>query len=168
MANTASGKNQRPRQSAAVHAPMLPSTPSVVPSATLARVVTIANDGTVLIAVGEQPPVAALVTHQVAADQLRRALAMKTPVLVVALDGDPRRPVIIGLLSPTIAQAPRLATAVVDGRRVELTGQEEVVLTCGKASITLTRAGKVIIKGTYVSTGSAGVNRITGGSVQIN
>jgi hypothetical protein len=42
------------------------------------------------------------------------------------------------------------------------------VLHCGKASITLTRAGKVIIRGEYVLARSSGVNRIVGGSVQIN
>lgn len=169
MLNTTPGKNRRSRQLLAANTPMLPSTPPVVPSAALARVITIADDGTVLIAVGEQAPVAALVAHQVAADQLRRALTMQTPVLVVALEGDPRRPVIIGIMSPTINQAQRTTTATVDGRRVELTGQEEVVLTCGKASITLTKAGKVLIKGTYVSSSaSQGINRITGGSIQIN
>ena len=42
------------------------------------------------------------------------------------------------------------------------------VLVRGKASITLTREGKVLIRGTYLSSRSSGVNRIKGGSVQIN
>ena len=42
------------------------------------------------------------------------------------------------------------------------------MLRCGKASITLTREGKVLIKGAYLSSRSSGVNRIKGGSVQIN
>ena len=41
-------------------------------------------------------------------------------------------------------------------------------LRCGKASITLTRAGKVLIRGAYLLSRSSGVNRIKGGSVQIN
>ena len=49
-----------------------------------------------------------------------------------------------------------------------LTAEREIVLKCGKASITLTRAGKVIIRGAYVLSRSSGVNRIVGGSVQIN
>ncbi|MEP7119602.1 MAG: hypothetical protein ABJE95_01785, partial [Byssovorax sp.] len=36
------------------------------------------------------------------------------------------------------------------------------------SSITLTRAGKILIRGAYVLTRSSGVNRIQGGSVQIN
>jgi hypothetical protein len=41
-------------------------------------------------------------------------------------------------------------------------------LRCGKSSITLTRAGKVLIEGEYISSRSSGVNRIKGGSIQLN
>lgn len=60
------------------------------------------------------------------------------------------------------------AEVVVDGKRVEVEGADEVVLRCGQASITLRRNGRVVIRGTYVETRSKGVNRIRGGSVQIN
>lgn len=59
-------------------------------------------------------------------------------------------------------------TVHVDGKRVVLEGQEEVVLKCGEASITLTRSGKVVIRGKYLLSRSSGVNRILGGSVQVN
>ena len=55
-----------------------------------------------------------------------------------------------------------------DGKRVVLEGKEEVVLKCGDASITLTKAGKILIRGKYLLNRSSGVNRIMGGSVQIN
>lgn len=81
--------------------------------------------------------------------------------------GDLTRPLVIGRIqrlpqtvAPTVAQ--------LDGERLEFTAEREIVLRCGKASITLTRAGKVIIRGTYLSSRSSGVNRIKGGSVQIN
>lgn len=57
---------------------------------------------------------------------------------------------------------------IIDGQRIDLTAREQITLRCGKASITMTRAGKVIIRGTYVSSKSSGANRIKGGSVQIN
>ena len=57
---------------------------------------------------------------------------------------------------------------IVDGKRVTIQGAEEITLKCGKASITLTKAGKILIRGTYLSNRSSGVNRILGGSVQIN
>ena len=56
----------------------------------------------------------------------------------------------------------------VDGKRVALTGQEEVVLKCGAASITLTKAGKIVIRGKSLLNRASGVNRIMGGSVQVN
>ncbi len=46
--------------------------------------------------------------------------------------------------------------------------QDQIVLRCGKASITLTKEGKVILQGAYVSNQSSGVLRLKGGSVQIN
>jgi hypothetical protein len=92
--------------------------------------------------------------------------------------GDRGRPIILGLLAngggrPAAASgaaAVRSEPLVVarDGERIVLQADREIVLQCGQASITLTRAGKVVIRGTYVSTRSSGVNRIKGGSVQIN
>ncbi|MFY4727917.1 DUF6484 domain-containing protein [Nitrospira sp. BLG_2] len=92
-------------------------------------------------------------------------------VLVAFEAGDPRSPYIIGSLwqaewAPTVSQPP--IEAKVDGEQVVIEGKREIVLKCGKASITLTRAGKVLIRGAYVLSRSSGVNRLKGGSVQIN
>jgi len=86
--------------------------------------------------------------------------------------GDPRRPVIMGLLRVPQAwplpEQPGSVTVDADGERLVVTAQEQLVLRCGKASITLTRDGKIIIQGAYLSSRSSGVVRIKGGSVQIN
>lgn len=58
--------------------------------------------------------------------------------------------------------------AYVDGSKVVLEGKEEIVLKCGEASITLTKSGKILIRGKYLLNRSSGVNRISGGSVQVN
>jgi hypothetical protein len=83
--------------------------------------------------------------------------------------GDSREPIIVGSLwqSDSSAQQ-RPIEAELDGERVVLTAKKEIVLRCGKASITLTRAGKVLIRGAYLLSRSSGVNRVKGGSVQIN
>lgn len=57
---------------------------------------------------------------------------------------------------------------MVDDKRIEIEGQDEVVLRCGKASITLRRNGRVVIRGTYVESRASGTNRIKGSSVLIN
>lgn len=64
--------------------------------------------------------------------------------------------------------APLEIEADVDGRRVRIVAQDEIVLECGNASITLRRNGRIVIKGTYVETCSEGTNRIKGGQVRIN
>ena len=91
--------------------------------------------------------------------------------------GDPRSPIVMGLMWDG-GQAAAAATETgveeqdvhvqADGERVTITAEKEIVLRCGKASLTLTRAGKVLIRGTYLLSRSSGVNRIKGGSVQIN
>lgn len=85
-------------------------------------------------------------------------------------NGDPDKPIILGLLQSPAPAAPKEppATISLDGQLLSLTAKNEIVLRCGKSSITLTRAGKVLIRGAYVLTRSSGVNRIKGGSVQIN
>ena len=77
--------------------------------------------------------------------------------------GNLNRPIVTGVL-----QAHPRYEAEVDGQPMVLEGKDRIVLKCGKASITLTRAGKVIVKGTYLSSRATGVHRIKGGSVQIN
>jgi hypothetical protein len=70
--------------------------------------------------------------------------------------------------SPDTSERAPFIEADVDGKRVRLTAQDEIVLQCGSASVTLRRNGRVVIRGTYVETHSEGTNRIKGGQVRIN
>ncbi len=83
---------------------------------------------------------------------------------------DVHKPIVLGLLQnpSNKALSTKQISATLDGKQVTLSAQDEIVLRCGKASIALTRAGKVLINGEYVLSKSNGVNRIKGGSVQIN
>ncbi|MES2355105.1 MAG: DUF6484 domain-containing protein [Pseudomonadota bacterium] len=86
-------------------------------------------------------------------------------------NGDVANPIVVGCIqSPMIASANETKSmeATLDGDTVVFSAKEQLVLKCGKASITLTAAGKVLIRGAYVLSRSSGVNRIKGGSVQIN
>jgi len=86
--------------------------------------------------------------------------------------GDRDRPIVIGVLRgqaawPLEAQLAQVEVDA-DGQRMVVSAKEQIVLRCGRASITLTKAGKVLIEGSYVLSRSTGVNRIKGGSVQLN
>lgn len=88
--------------------------------------------------------------------------------LIVAFEkGRVRQPVILGRVQAQAAPAPGAALKI-DGERVVLQGQQRIELRCGEASIILTRAGKVLIRGNYVLSRSRGVNKLKGAFVDIN
>ena len=87
--------------------------------------------------------------------------AVGSQVALVFEQGDVTRPVVIGRF-----QAPSSKTSLPE--RIQLAAGREVVLRTGKASITLHADGTVTLSGEYVISRAKGVNRIKGGSVQIN
>jgi hypothetical protein len=94
-------------------------------------------------------------------------------VVLMFEDGDPAQPILLGCLgredgSSKPVAPPGTVQVDADGERLLVTAKELLVLRCGKATITLTKAGKVLIQGTYVSSRSSGVNRVKGGSIQLN
>lgn len=95
-------------------------------------------------------------------------------VLVLYEEGERRRPIVIGVLQGGESAREPLAVLMpavdvrADGERLTLSAEREIVLRCGEASITLTRAGKVVIQGSYVLSRSSGCNKIKGAAVDIN
>lgn len=93
-------------------------------------------------------------------------------VVLMFEDGDATRPIVTGVLREgtgwPLPEPPAQVQVDADGHRLVVTAREQLVLRCGKASITLTKAGRVLIEGSFVTSRSAGVNRVKGGSVQLN
>jgi hypothetical protein len=93
-------------------------------------------------------------------------------VVLMFEGGDPRRPLVLGVLRGQtgwpLDDKPAQVDVDADGQRLVVSAKEQLLLRCGKASITLTKAGKVLIEGSYLLSRSTGVNRIKGGSVQLN
>jgi Domain of unknown function (DUF6484) len=100
------------------------------------------------------------------------AMHIGAQVVLMFDQGDPQRPLVMGILRSTDGWPLAASSAQVqvdfDGQRLVVNAKEQLVLRCGKASITLTKAGKVLIEGSYLLSRSTGVNRIKGGSVQLN
>ena len=152
------------------------SAPPTIPEVVIGRLVSFGADGTPLVDFPGNPlqePLSALTTARLETTMTGRVVAL------LFADGNLAQPVVIGLIQrpaeegvtvvDALGQTPgRPGEARVDGERVLLSADREMVLKCGRASITLTRAGKVLIRGAYVLSRSSGVNRIKGGSVQIN
>ncbi len=101
---------------------------------------------------------------------LRRDM-LSSEVLVLFENGDPTRPIIAGVLQDHVPLPPlphHGLSVFVDETRHVVTAEREIVLRCGDASITLTRAGKVIIQGTYIVSRSSGHNKIKGAAIELN
>jgi Domain of unknown function (DUF6484) len=138
------------------------------------------------------PGVAQTLTARIAlrltAARLQAAIESQQGAVVVFEGRSRGHPIVIGLIesevpesSPTVAvtsaepgqpehrsEDQSAVDAVVDGKRIRIVGSDEIVLECGKASITLRRNGKIVIRGAYVETHSEGTNRIKGAAVRIN
>ena len=125
-------------------------------------------------------PLPARWTMQLDQAAVEQAVKQKQPAVLIFADGDPRRPIVTGLVQPLQLAAPLTEVqlpgqpseakldAKLDGKRLTFEAAEEIVLRCGQASLILRKNGVVQLKGAYVLSHSSGVNRIRGGSVQIN
>ena len=77
-------------------------------------------------------------------------------------------PIIIGRLKKKTVPETTTSNIKIDGERLVLQGERQIELRCGDASIILTKAGKVLIKGNFVLTRSRGANKIKGAYIDIN
>ena len=156
----------------------------VASGARIGRIAALSDTGSLLVDFPGNPtgaPVVARSSVRITPADLQRS------AVLVFEEGPLLRPVIIGLLeespsrpdgqSPAASESEGQAPFAIDheglvveadGRRLVVSADQELVLRCGRASITLTKAGKVLIRGAYLLSRSSGVNRIKGGSVQIN
>jgi hypothetical protein len=94
-------------------------------------------------------------------------------VLVAHENADIEKPIVIGIVEADsrVSDEPvslPVVQAEIDGERRVIEAEREIVLRCGDASITLTRAGKVIIRGTYILSRSSGYNRMKGAAIDLN
>jgi hypothetical protein len=151
------------------------SEPGLEKVARNARTGTIAgidNHGVVMVLVsGDKIARPSRLAIRTSREQIELAIQHKQQVLLLIEEGDPQRPILIGFVEDKLASesaVPKIIEADVDGKRVRLVAQDEIVFECGSASITLRRNGRVVIKGAYVETHSEGTNRIKGGQVRIN
>lgn len=97
-------------------------------------------------------------------------------VLILFEDNDLRRPVISGLVYEVIDSQVEYETTLaepahkllLDGNKQVIEAEEEMILCCGKSSITLKKNGKIILRGTDLVSRSSGGNKIRGATVKIN
>lgn len=82
-------------------------------------------------------------------------------VVLTHLDGDPRQPVVLGVVGglPATATHPRT---------LRIAAGEELTIECGKSKIHLRADGRIEIRGEHLVSRSRGPNKVKGGSVHLN
>jgi hypothetical protein len=157
-------------QAVAEIAPAIEASPGPIHGTVVGEVIGIKDEGRTPLVIYPGQPGRAAIASRTTIDL--HAAHIGGQVVLMFEGGDPQRPIVIGCLRAESAwplpEQPGQVEVDADGERLILTAKEQVVIRCGKASITLTRAGKVLIQGEYVLSRSSGVNRVKGGSVQLN
>jgi hypothetical protein len=100
------------------------------------------------------------------------------PVLLVFENGDESRPLVLGPVrescqpaetSPPIEVGSSVRDEVIlDRRRIRFCAGDQVVVQCGRGSITLNADGSLEIRATRIVSQSSGVHKIRGATVRIN
>jgi Domain of unknown function (DUF6484) len=108
---------------------------------------------------GSTEPVGAASLVAVGEQDIGRSVALSFPAGAT-------QALLLGLIwSP---QSQPVASVEVDGQNLEIAAQESITLRCGKASLTLTADGQILLRGAYISSHSSGTQRIKGAAVRIN
>lgn len=136
------------------------------------------KQGDILVEYEGCGPQAAKLIANINRSELAREEQRGREVLLLFEKGDPQRPIIVGLMEDRLEglvsfelpgeKAKEVKDILIDGKRVTIEAEEEVLLKCGKGSILIRKDGKVIIKGTDLLSRSSGRHRVRGASVSIN
>ena len=99
------------------------------------------------------------------------------PVILMFEDGDPTKPIILGVVRDTVnasllheivVATERPREGLVDRKQIVFNAKEEIILRCGKGSITLRKNGKIVLRGTEIVSHASHTNKVRGASVAIN
>lgn len=117
-----------------------------------------------------QGPVPARTTVALETIALDADVTLRIGVVLVFEADDPKRPIVIGLLREPVTKPDETGDreVILDGKRLDLEAQDEIVLRCGKSMIVLRRNGRVLIRGVTIESQCDGTHRIKGGTVRIN
>ena len=130
-------------------------------------------DGAPLVACAPHgnEPILARTLVTISENEARSAIG--SAVLLAFEDSDPNRPIVIGLIrdrligrSDNINAASR--EVLVDGKRVVIHADQELLLRCGQSSLSLDKNGRIILRGVDLVSRAAETNKIKGASVHIN
>ena len=135
----------------------------------MGQLVGLADDGSFLVQFPGNPT--GRPTRALAAVEINER-HVGSPVALSFVDGNIQHPLILGFIRATANKVentpPQTFEVQQDGQRLVISAEQELVLKCGESTISLTKAGKITVRGKQLLSRAEGVNRIKGGAVQIN
>lgn len=144
----------------------------------IGRIVGTTETGHILVELDDKKSKTAKLVSGLNRKELANEESRGREVLLVFENGDPDKPIILGLMEYPLENlvafeledrsGEQSKEIAIDGKRITITAEDEVELKCGKGSITVRKDGKIIIKGTQILSRSSGPQRIKGASVSIN
>lgn len=100
--------------------------------------------------------------------ELVAAIRARRRVAIDFLDGDPERPVILGLLRSRLGGDDADDASRSSERFIDIASTQGIVLRCGESAIELHPNGRVVIRGVDVVSIADGTNKVLGATVAIN
>ena len=144
----------------------------------IGRIAGAGPQGEVFVEYNGYGPYPARMLAGISSRELSRPRQRGRELLLVFENGDPGKPIIIGLMADPLEELISLEIAgekreepcnvLIDGRQIVIEAEDEVFLKCGKGSIQIRKDGKITIKGTDLLSRSSGPQRIRGASININ
>lgn len=89
-------------------------------------------------------------------------------VLLVFEAEDRHRPIITGFVRDRLVPETSAAEQRIRAAKIVLEGEQELVLSCGQGTLTMTADGRIVIKGTRLTSRASESNKVRGAVVLIN
>ncbi len=134
--------------------------------------------GDVLVEFDDSGPKTARLVARLSKNELGKEDYRGRKVLLLFERGNPDYPIIVDLMADPVENLLSLVIcedkqetpkeALIDGKRLTIEAEDEIILKCGVGSITLRKDGKMVLKGTHITSRAKGLNKIKGSAVRIN
>ncbi|PCE33257.1 DUF6484 domain-containing protein [Burkholderia ubonensis] len=130
---------------------------------TLGAIASVSADGNVFVDYPDNPVGRAL--HAVCAARIE-ATAVGRRVALLFVQGDPARPIVLGLIRQ--ASVSNGVSAEIINGSVVFHSAHELSFRCGASSLSMSSDGRVVVRGKYIASYADGTQRIRGATVEIN
>lgn len=153
------------KQASITKLPVNDELPTAGASVILGRIIALTPQKTAMVEYDGNPSGVAhlaLQTLEIKSEHIGRQVTLQF------IDGNATRPVITGILWDGQSSTNTTVDVAVDSDTLTLSAKQEIVLKCGKASITLKKNGSIVLRGTNVESRASGVNKMRGRAIQLN